>query len=146
MSTRWLMLGTAHEQRASKWPTWFRRMQHSTEFRVFTWTILHHQRKTSSKSILMYTFRMTVMKLFLGMPILHWFLQVWHIELQVPVRISDETEFHLQNVKTYYFESIPGVPEKAEQWIFSTLRVKSIISVYVIRSNIFRRREWYQDH
>ena len=35
---------------------------------------------------------------------------------------------------------IPGVPEKAEWWIFSTLRAKSIIFVYVIRSNIFRRK------
>ena len=42
--------------------------------------------------------------------------------------------------------SIPGVPERAERWIFSTLRAKSIILVYVIRSNIFRRRDWYQDH
>ena len=41
---------------------------------------------------------------------------------------------------------IPGVPEKAERWIFSTLRAESVISVYVIKSNIFRRREWYQDH
>ena len=36
---------------------------------------------------------------------------------------------------------IPGVPEKAERWIFSTMRVKSIIFIYVIRSNIFRRRD-----
>ena len=41
---------------------------------------------------------------------------------------------------------IPGVPEKEERWIFSTLRAKIIIFVNVIRSNIFRRREWYQDH
>ena len=37
--------------------------------------------------------------------------------------------------------AIPGVPEKAERWIFSTLRAESVISVYVIKSNIFRRRE-----
>ena len=41
---------------------------------------------------------------------------------------------------------VPGVPEKEERWIFSTLRAKIIIFVNVIRSNIFRRREWYQDH
>ena len=40
----------------------------------------------------------------------------------------------------------PGVPEKAKRWIFSTLQAKSIIFVYVIISNIFHRKEWYQDH
>ena len=29
--------------------------------------------------------------------------------------------------------SIPGVPEKAERWIFSTLRTESVAYVYIIR-------------
>ena len=36
---------------------------------------------------------------------------------------------------------IPGVPEKAEWWIFSTLRAESVVYFYIIRWSIFRRRE-----
>ena len=42
--------------------------------------------------------------------------------------------------------SIPGVPEKAERWIFSTLRAESVVYFYIIRWSIFRRREWCLDH
>ena len=40
---------------------------------------------------------------------------------------------------------IPGVPENAERWIFSTLRAESVY-LYIIRWSIFRRREWCLDH
>ena len=30
-------------------------------------------------------------------------------------------------------QSIPGVPEKAERWIFSTLRAESVAYFYIIR-------------
>ena len=41
---------------------------------------------------------------------------------------------------------IPGVPEKAERCIFSTLRAESVVYFYIIRWSIFRRREWCLDH
>ena len=42
--------------------------------------------------------------------------------------------------------TIPGVPEKTERWIFSTLRAESVVYFYIIRWSIFRRREWCLDH
>ena len=44
------------------------------------------------------------------------------------------------------FCTVPGVPKKEEQRIFSTLQSKSVICFYIIKQSIFRRREWYQDH
>ena len=48
--------------------------------------------------------------------------------------------------KMSYTFPIPGVPEKAERWIFSTLRAESVVYFYIIRWSIFRRREWCLDH
>ena len=53
-------------------------------------------------------------------------------EQQVNTLLHVSTELH--KAMLCLSMNIPGVPEKAERWIFSTLRAKSIIFVYVIRS------------
>ena len=37
------------------------------------------------------------------------------------------------NIMHQQILNIPGVPEKAERWIFSTLRTESVAYVYIIR-------------
>ena len=37
------------------------------------------------------------------------------------------------NIKRKWYTCIPGVPEKAERWIFSTLQTESVAYVYIIR-------------
>ena len=68
---------------------------------------------------------------------------IWHVSFHVSYPATSYPDISITRPWSW---SIPRVPKKAERWIFSTLRAKSIIFVYVIRSNNFRRRYWYQDH